>query len=233
MEIDNVVSVERFSPEVLGFMQLAIDQLALDSFEVPVGCVIIEDGNGIAAGRNRTNKTWNGYIKKILLKKVEVANPIRSLFFLVRFSATSKMEALDVLLVWWQRTGFSAAEVAEKFSACSLYVTCEPCIMCAAALSIIGIKEVYYGCANDKFGGCGSILSMHLSSFEACISSKASQVRCYSGFSLDVHALVLPVESSHGFAQLEFHQGSCERKRDACPYQFLPGWSCVYRGLQL
>lgn len=26
-----------------------------------------------------------------------------------------------------------------------------------------GIKEVYYGCANDKFGGCGSILSLHLS----------------------------------------------------------------------
>lgn len=26
-----------------------------------------------------------------------------------------------------------------------------------------GIKEVYYGCANEKFGGCGSILSLHLS----------------------------------------------------------------------
>ncbi|XP_056163581.1 tRNA-specific adenosine deaminase TAD2-like isoform X6 [Syzygium oleosum] len=157
METDNVDSGEQFSPEVLGFMQLAIDQakLPLDSLEVPVGCVIIEDGNGIAAERNRTNKTWNGYIKKILLKKVEVAIPIRSLFFLVRFSATSKMEALDVLLVRWQRTGFSAAEVAEKFSACTLYVTCEPCKMCAAALSIIG---------------CGSIMSLHSSSSEAHIS---------------------------------------------------------------
>ncbi|XP_056163610.1 tRNA-specific adenosine deaminase TAD2-like isoform X1 [Syzygium oleosum] len=80
------------------------------------------------------------------------------------------MEALDVLLVRWQRTGFSAAEVAEKFSACTLYVTCEPCKMCAAALSIIGLKEVYYGCANDKFGGCGSIMSLHSSSSEAHIS---------------------------------------------------------------
>ena len=33
--------------------------------------------------------------------------------------------------------------------------------MCAAALSFIGVKEVYYGCPNDKFGGCGSILSLH------------------------------------------------------------------------
>lgn len=32
---------------------------------------------------------------------------------------------------------------------------------------VLGIKEVYYGCANDKFGGCGSILSLHLGSCEA------------------------------------------------------------------
>ncbi|KAK3430875.1 hypothetical protein EUGRSUZ_E02530 [Eucalyptus grandis] len=115
------------------------------------------------------------------------------------------MEALDVLIIQWQRTGFTAAEVAEKFSACSLYVTCEPCIMCASALSIIGIKEVYYGCANDKFGGCGSILSLHSSSSEAGISSKASQVTGYSGLKLDLRALILPVESSHAFALLGFH----------------------------
>jgi len=33
---------------------------------------------------------------------------------------------------------FHLQKVAEKFSACSLDVTCEPCIMCAAALLIIG-----------------------------------------------------------------------------------------------
>lgn len=32
----------------------------------------------------------------------------------------------------------------------------------------LGIKEVFYGCANDKFGGCGSILSLHLGSSEPC-----------------------------------------------------------------
>ncbi|KAF8029378.1 hypothetical protein BT93_E1929 [Corymbia citriodora subsp. variegata] len=161
METDNIASGERFSLEVLGFMQLAIDQakLALDNLEVPVGCVIVEDGNVIAAGRNRTNETRNA-------------------------TRHAEMEALDVLLVQWQRTGLTAAEVAEKFSACSLYVTCEPCIMCAAALSIIGIKAVYYGCANDKFGGCGSILSLHSSSSEACISngnSGSKSFKCCGG----------------------------------------------------
>lgn len=46
-------------------------------------------------------------------------------------------------------------------SQCHLYVTVEPCIMCAAALTQVGIGRVVFGCRNDKFGGCGSILSLH------------------------------------------------------------------------
>lgn len=41
------------------------------------------------------------------------------------------------------------------------FVTVEPCIMCAAALSQLGIKRCVYGCNNEKFGGCGSILSLY------------------------------------------------------------------------
>jgi tRNA-specific adenosine deaminase 2 len=42
-----------------------------------------------------------------------------------------------------------------------LYVTVEPCIMCSSALRQLGIKEVYYGCDNDRFGGCGSVLGVN------------------------------------------------------------------------
>ena len=49
----------------------------------------------------------------------------------------------------------------------SLYVTVEPCVMCAAALRIVGLVDVYYGCANDRFGGCESVLSVHSVSPEA------------------------------------------------------------------
>lgn len=49
----------------------------------------------------------------------------------------------------------------EIFKESELYVTCEPCIMCASALSIIGIKKVYFGCYNERFGGNGSILAVH------------------------------------------------------------------------
>jgi len=37
----------------------------------------------------------------------------------------------------------------------------QPCIMCAAALAMVGIRRVVFGCKNDRFGGCGSILHMH------------------------------------------------------------------------
>ena len=43
---------------------------------------------------------------------------------------------------------------------CTLYVTCEPCLMCAHALNLIQIKRVVFGCSNDKFGGNSSILSI-------------------------------------------------------------------------
>ncbi|KAL1816265.1 hypothetical protein DCAR_0520644 [Daucus carota subsp. sativus] len=135
-------------------MKLALEQanLALNNLEVPVGCVIIEDEKVIAAGRNRTNETRNA-------------------------TRHAEMEAIDILLEQWQRNGLSKADIAKRFSKCTLYVTCEPCIMCAAALSILGIKEVYYGCANDKFGGCGSILALHTSESGGSTRDEVSQGR--------------------------------------------------------
>ncbi|CAN1227398.1 tRNA-specific adenosine deaminase TAD2 [Linum perenne] len=152
--MDYSASVQSCSPETLAWMELALNQAkeALDSLEVPIGCVIVADGKVIASGRNRTTETRNA-------------------------TRHAEMEAIDPLLEEWKKTGLSASQVAENFSKCSLYVTCEPCIMCSAALSILGIKEVYYGCANDKFGGCGSILSLHSSNLEVA----AKGFKCIGG----------------------------------------------------
>ena len=49
----------------------------------------------------------------------------------------------------------------EIIADCDLYVTCEPCIMCSSALLQLKIKKVYYGCKNERFGGCGSILNIN------------------------------------------------------------------------
>lgn len=43
----------------------------------------------------------------------------------------------------------------------TLYVTVEPCVMCAAALRIVGLTNVVYGCGNERFGGCSSVLDVH------------------------------------------------------------------------
>jgi tRNA(Arg) A34 adenosine deaminase TadA len=51
----------------------------------------------------------------------------------------------------------SADDLAHR---CTLYVTCEPCLMCASALAQLRISRVVYGCRNDKFGGCGSVADL-------------------------------------------------------------------------
>ncbi|KAI3997286.1 hypothetical protein MKX01_009130 [Papaver californicum] len=143
---------------VLAFMDLAIEQakIALNSLEVPVGCVIVEGEKVIASGRNRTNETRNA-------------------------TRHAEMEATDYLLEQWKKNGLSKKEIGIRFSKCDLYVTCEPCIMCASAISFLGIKAVYYGCANDKFGGCGSILSLHSRNTEHLPSGGASEMKgCFT-----------------------------------------------------
>ncbi|XP_048491979.1 tRNA-specific adenosine deaminase TAD2 [Beta vulgaris subsp. vulgaris] len=141
------------------FMELAIQEAkhALERLEVPVGCVIVENKKVIASGSNRTNETRNA-------------------------TRHAEMEAIDTLLQQWQRDdGLSPADISKKFSECVLYVTCEPCIMCAAALSFVGLKEVYYGCANDKFGGCGSILSLHSMSSQHSDFAEPKGFKCTGG----------------------------------------------------
>ena len=72
-----------------------------------------------------------------------------------------------------------------SFNQMTIYVTVEPCIMCAAALRIIGIKKVIYGCANERFGGNGSVLNVHNDCNlmeQSCYESKGNimKIQCIS-----------------------------------------------------
>ncbi len=42
---------------------------------------------------------------------------------------------------------------SERLTGCDLYVTLEPCAMCAAAISFARIRRLYYGAADPKGGG--------------------------------------------------------------------------------
>jgi len=109
---------------------------ALAAGEVPVGCVFVRNNVAIAKARNRTNELRNA-------------------------SRHAELEAIDLILADHQLTPPSSLLGQYPLSDTTLYVTVEPCIMCASALRQLGIKEVFYGCENDKFGGCGSVLGVN------------------------------------------------------------------------
>ena len=45
-------------------------------------------------------------------------------------------------------------------SGCTLYVTIEPCSMCAGALVLSRIEKVVFGAADPKAGACGSVINI-------------------------------------------------------------------------
>jgi len=102
------------------FMQLALAEAraAQDAGEVPVGCVIVRDGQVIARAGNRT---------------------------ILDRDPTAHAELLAIRQA-------AAAVGSERLNDCDLYVTLEPCAMCAAAASFARIRRLYYGAADPKGG---------------------------------------------------------------------------------
>lgn len=77
---------------------------------------------------------------------------------------------------------------------CEVYVTCEPCIMCAGALALLRVKRVVYGCRNDKFGGAGSVWDVAGEGCGAC-GGEYRYVQCVG------HACMCVGQGANGFQQ--------------------------------
>ena len=56
----------------------------------------------------------------------------------------------------------SAAEYlsSKVLLGCSMYVTLEPCSMCAGAIVLAKIENLYFGAFDNKSGACGSVLNI-------------------------------------------------------------------------
>lgn len=110
------------------FMKQALLQAkkAKELGEVPIGCVIVQDGKVIGRGYNRRNTD------KSTLSHAEI---------------TAIRKASKKLNDW-------------RLEECTLYVTLEPCQMCAGAIVQARVKEVVIGAMNPKAGCAGSILNL-------------------------------------------------------------------------
>jgi len=105
---------------MVSFMDMALDEAraAGQRGEVPVGCVVVRDGDIVARAGNRT---------------------------LADRDPTAHAELIAIRQA-------AAALGSERLDGCDLYVTLEPCAMCAGAVSFARIRRLYYGAADAKGG---------------------------------------------------------------------------------
>lgn len=126
-----------------GFMLEALKEAAaaLKTGEVPVGCVFV----ALSASKS------DGKEKKFVIvgRGHNLTNARKNALEHAELVAISKMEEQQQL------------DPRSSLQHMQLYVTVEPCIMCASALLYRGIGKVFFGCSNPRFGGNGTILSMH------------------------------------------------------------------------
>ena len=105
---------------------LELAREAFDDGEVPVGAVIVRNGEIVATGRNRRETAKNALMHAEL---DAIQNACR---------------ALGGWRLW----------------NCELYVTLEPCPMCAGAIINAHLPTVYYGADDFKNGACGSVANL-------------------------------------------------------------------------
>ncbi|HEY0234283.1 MAG TPA: tRNA adenosine(34) deaminase TadA [Afipia sp.] len=106
------------------FMDLALKQaqIARESGEVPIGCVVVHGGAVIAEAGNRTLRDHDPTAHAEILAIRQAARMLGS----------------------------------ERLIDCDLYVSLEPCTMCAGAISFARIRRLYYGATDPKGGAVDS-----------------------------------------------------------------------------
>ncbi len=112
----------------LNFMQAALAEarLAAEAGEVPIGAVVVREGEVIARGQNR------------VLRELD---------------PTSHAEIVVLRAA-------AAGLRNYRLPGCTLYVTLEPCAMCAGAMIHARLERLVFAAADPKAGAAGSVLSV-------------------------------------------------------------------------
>ena len=119
---------DRFFAKDDHFMGLALREArrALQHDDVPIGAVVVHDGEIIGAGHNERE---------------------------LRQDPTAHAEVLALRAA---ASALGSWRVLES----TLYVTLEPCAMCAGAIVLARVPRVVYGCTDPKAGAAGSVLDV-------------------------------------------------------------------------
>jgi tRNA(adenine34) deaminase len=122
------VSAGHFFPRDEYFMRLALREAheALPHDDVPIGAVVVRDGEVIGAGHNERE---------------------------VRNDPTAHAEVLALREA-------SRSIGSWRLLDCVLYVTLEPCAMCAGAIVLARVPRVVFGTVDPKAGAAGSVLDV-------------------------------------------------------------------------
>ena len=103
----------------------------LETGDVPIGCVIVKNGEIIARGHN-TREAFHTALGHAEINAIE--------------------NACKALGSW-------------RLENCAIYVTLEPCPMCAGAIINSRIGEVYFGAYDKKGGAVGGIINLFEENF--------------------------------------------------------------------
>ncbi|MGP0103524.1 MAG: tRNA adenosine(34) deaminase TadA [Solirubrobacteraceae bacterium] len=119
---------ERFFPRDDYFMRMALREAerALEHDDVPIGAVLVRDGELVAAAHNERELRQDPTAHAEIIALREAA----------RLAGSWRL--LDTVL----------------------YVTLEPCAMCAGAIVLARAPRVVYGASDPKAGACGSVLDV-------------------------------------------------------------------------
>lgn len=127
---------------------------ALQNTETPVACIFVHEPTQkiLSFGCNDTNRSLNG-------------------------TRHAEFLAIDKILEEHGLLNSSESKIHSFFSEVVLYVTVEPCVMCALALKQLGLGKVYFGAANDRFGGNGTVLKVQAEKYGATYQSYGGIMR--------------------------------------------------------
>ena len=110
---------------------LTLAREAAAAGEVPVGCVIVRNGQIVGRGRNRREEK-HATVSHAEMEAIAQAN--------------------ETLGTW-------------RLDECELYVTLEPCPMCAGAILNALIRRVWYGARDAAMGACGGVVNLFMEEF--------------------------------------------------------------------